>query len=279
VIRAELAKQWRRPRTLVTLVAMGLFAAVLTVALEATGPGHTERVGDIPLLVVPRTSGFSVPVIALQSTMKFFLPLAVAVFAGESVAADAAWGTMRYALARPISRTRYLISKLVVASVLSLLAVVLMSLVGLAVGTAAFGWHAFAAADGSTSTVVHAVATFAPAASLARITLATLYVAAGMTSIFAFAFLLSTLTTRPFVAVAGGVGLTLLSRVFNGDYLPGVAVLNRYMPNNDIDLWDHLFQTPAQTAGMVHFLLLQVVYVVVFLGLAWWWFLRKDVLV
>ena len=99
-----------------------------------------------------------------------------------------------------------------------------------------------------------------------------------MTSIFAFAFLLSTVTSRPFAAVAGGVGLTIVSRVLNGDYLPGVAVLNPYMPNNDVDLWQHFFQQPAQTAGMVHFLTLQVVYVAVFLSIAWWWFTRKDIL-
>jgi hypothetical protein len=80
------------------------------------------------------------------------------------------------------------------------------------------------------------------------------------------------------VAVAGGVGLTVLSRVLNADYLPGVAILNPYMPNNDVDLWQHLFQQPAQTDGMVHFLVLQVVYVAVFGGLAWWWFIRRDVL-
>ena len=46
---------------------------------------------------------------------------------------------------------------------------------------------------------------------------------------------------RPLLAVAGGVGLTIISRVFNADYLPGVSVVDKYMPNNDIDLWNYLF--------------------------------------
>jgi ABC-type transport system involved in multi-copper enzyme maturation permease subunit len=66
--------------------------------------------------------------------------------------------------------------------------------------------------------------------------------------------------------------------VLNADYLPGVAVLNTYMPNNDVDLWQHFFQQPVQSQGMLHFLMLQAVYAVVFLTLAWWWFRRKDVL-
>jgi ABC-2 type transport system permease protein len=280
VIRIELAKQWRRPRTVVTFAALGLFTVVLTVALAATGPGRVERVGDIPLLIVPGRSGFSVPLIALASTMKFFLPLAVAVFAGESVAGEAGWGSLRYALARPVSRARYLGSKLAVALLLSAVAVVIVPAAALAAGTVAWGWHPLTVVDGGASTIVTtAGATFSSLALLGRLALGTLYVGAGMTSIFAFAFLLSTLTTRPFVAVAGGAGLSIVSRVLNGDYLPGVAAVNPYMPNNDVDLWQHFFQQPADTAGMVHFLIVQVVYVAVLLSAAWVWFGRRDVLV
>ncbi|HLI72722.1 MAG TPA: ABC transporter permease [Acidimicrobiales bacterium] len=279
MIGVEWTKQWKRPRTLVTLGVLVGFTVVLTIALAATGPSHTERVGDIPLLIVPARSGFSVPVIALASTMKFFLPLAVAVLAGECVAGEASSGALRYALARSVSRSRYLLAKLVVALALAGTAVVIVSLSSVAVGALAFGWHPLTAIDGSASSVVHVVATrFGPGAALARLGVGTAYVAAGMTSVFAFAFLLSTLTTRPFVAVAGGVGLTIVSRVLNADYLPGVAVLNPYMPNNDVDLWQHFFQNPVQTDGMVHFLVLQIVYVAVFLSAAWWSFLRRDIL-
>jgi ABC-2 type transport system permease protein len=279
VIRVELAKQARRPRTLLTLAALAAFSVALTIALAASGAGSLERVGDVPLLIAPDHSGFSIPVIALSSTMKFFLPLAVAIFAGESVAGEAGWGSLRYALMRPVSRGRYLFSKLIVALLFSLVAVVLVPLSALVVGTIAFGWHPFTAIDGSASTALHtSVITFSTGPALGRLAISTAYVAAGMTSIFAFAFLLSTLTTRPFAAVAGGVGLTIVSRVLNADYLPGVAVLNSYMPNNDVDLWQHFFQRPAQTAGMGHFLLLQLAYVAVSLSLAWWWFMRKDIL-
>jgi ABC-2 type transport system permease protein len=279
MIAAELALQWRRPRTLATLGALCCFSFALTLALALSGGDELQRVGDIPLLIVPERSGDSIPVIALASTMKFFLPLAVAIFAGESIAGDAACGHLRYVLARPLSRGRYLASKLVVALLLSLVAVLLVPLAALAAGTAAFGWHPLTAIDGSVSTALHtAMLSFSPGATLGRMGVGTAYVAAGMLSIFSFAFLLSTLTAYPFAAVAGGVGLTLVSRVLNSDYLPGVAVLNRWMPNNDVDLWEHFFQRPAQTAGMSHFLLLQLIYAGVCLTAAWWWFTRRDIL-
>jgi ABC-2 type transport system permease protein len=279
MIRVELAKQWRRPRTVLTLGALVAFSIALTVSLVAAGSGTLERVGDVPLLIVPNHSGFSIPVIALSSTMKFFLPLAVAIFAGESVSGEAGWGSLRYALARPGSRLRFLASKLVIALGLSLIAVVLVPTAAIAFGTIAFGWHPFSAIDGSAPSALHAtVVHFGIGATIGRLAISAAYVGAGMTSIFAFSFLLSTVTSSPFAAVAGGVGLTIVSRVLNADYLPGVAVLNQYMPNNDVDLWQHFFQQPADTAGMAHFLILQLVYVAVCLSIAFWWFARKDVL-
>jgi ABC-2 type transport system permease protein len=279
LIRVELAKQLRRPRTYLTFATLAVFDVVLTLALLVTGPGRSERIGDIPLYLIPKQSGFTVGLITLASTMKFFLPLAVAVFAGESVAGEAGWGSLRYLLMRPEGRGRVLASKLAVAAGFSFCAVVLVPLVALLAGLSVFGWHPLVAIDGSASSAAGQIAaTFSPAAAFGHLALGSLYVAAGMTSIFAFAFCLSTMTSQAFVAVAGGVGLTIVSRVINADYLPGVAILNKYMPNNDVDLWQHLFQRPAQTGGMSRFLLLQAVYVVVFMAVAWWRFTRHDVL-
>jgi len=279
VIVIEWYKQVRRPRTYIVFGAIALFPIALTVALAVTGSGQVEYVGDLPLLMVPRSSGLAVPVIALSSTMKFFLPLAVSLFAAESVAGDANWGSLRYALARPISRSRVLWSKALVAGLLSAMGVLALVSVALLAGGLSFGWHSLSVTDGSTSTPAHPqVVVVRVGAMVEHLGIATLYVGAGMASIFAVAFFLSTTTRRPLVAVAGGVGLTIVSRIFNADYLPGIQIVNRYMPNNDIDLWQHLLTRPADLSGIPHFLTLQAVYVVVFMLLAQVWFTRKDIL-
>ncbi|MGH9097938.1 MAG: ABC transporter permease [Acidimicrobiales bacterium] len=279
MIPIEWFKQFHRPKAYVTLGLVAGFSVVLTVVLAATGSGQTEFVGDLPLLMVPRTSGFSVPIIALSSTMKFFLPLAVSLFAGESIAGEAGWGSLRYLLARPVSRSRVLWSKAAVAGCLSVLAVLVLSVMALIAGGLAFGWHPLRVVDGSTATPLHPqVDVVQLGTMLGHLGISVLYVGAGMASIFAVAFFLSTTTRRPLGAVAGGVAVTIISRVFNADYLPGVQAVNRYMPNNDIDLWQHQFARPADLSGFPHFLVLQAVYFVVFMTLAHWWFTRKDVL-
>ena len=65
--------------------------------------------------------------IALNALLLFLIPLAVAIFAGESVAGEASWGSLRYLWARPTSRNRVLASKVAVAGILSLAAVLIVS--------------------------------------------------------------------------------------------------------------------------------------------------------
>ena len=164
-------------------------------------------------------------------------------------------------------------------AVLSLAAVVILTVVAFVTGGLAFGWRQLQVTDGSSSTPGHPTSVVVPvSAVIGHLAVAVLYVGAGMASIFAVAFFLSTTTRRPVVAVAGGVALTVVSRIFNADYFPGIAVVNRYMPNNDIDLWQHLFTRSPDLSGVPHFLVLQSAYVVVFMVLAHWWFTRKDIL-
>jgi ABC-2 type transport system permease protein len=219
------------------------------------------------------------PMIALTAMILFLLPLAVAVFAGETVAGEASWGSLRYILARPVSRWRVLGAKAALAAGFSVLAVAVVVVVSLLTGLAAFGWHPLTMIDlQHTSPFIFASAKFSPLAGLVRIGLASLYVLGTLTSTFAFAFLLSTVTTSPFTGVAGGVGLSLVSRAL--DNVPGLHALSPWLPvtNNGTTLWTGFFTRPMQTAGMAHVLEIQAGYTFALLGAALIWFHRSDVL-
>jgi ABC-2 type transport system permease protein len=278
VIAIELTKQLRRPRGVVTLALLAVLTAVLTLVIGFSRATLAERVGDWGS-VVSDTSGFTMPLIALSATLLFLLPLAVAIFAGESVAGEASWGSLRYLLARPVPRWRALGAKTVLAAAFSFTAVLLVVLVALVTGLLAFGWHSLTVIDlQHTSPFVVASARFSPGAALLRILLATAFVLASLSSTFAFALLLSTLSARPFSAVAGGVGLGLFSRAL--DNVPGLHALSAWLPVTDAGttLWTGLFTRPMETAGMARALEVQAAYVTLFLGLAFVRFSRADIL-
>ena len=73
------------------------------------------------------SNGSLFPVAALAIVLPLFLPVAVAVIAGDSIAGEAQAGTLRYLLIRPVGRTRLLVAKLVAVFVFVVLAVLVVA--------------------------------------------------------------------------------------------------------------------------------------------------------
>jgi ABC-2 type transport system permease protein len=277
-VALEFTKQARRPRGLVTLGVLGALSAVLTLVIGVSRATIAERIGDWGS-VVTNTTGLTMPLIALSTSLLFLLPLAVAIFAGESVAGEASWGSLRYLLARPVARWRVLGAKAALAAAFSIAAVLVVVVVTLVSGVIAFGWHRLTVLDlQHTSPFLVASASFSPLDALARIGLATAFVLGTLTSTFAFALMLSTFTVRPFSAVAGGVGLSLFSRAL--DNVPGLHALSPWLPVTDsgTTLWTGFFTRPMQTAGIAHVLEVQAGYTAALLAVALVRFSRADVL-
>jgi ABC-2 type transport system permease protein len=146
-------------------------------------------------------------------------------------------------------------------------------------GVLAFGWRPLTVLDLQHTTAFHiALTTFSPETALARLLLAWLYILGTVASTFAFTFFLSTLTDQPFSAVAGGVGLGLVSRAL--DNVPGLHALAPWLPVTDAGTtaWTGVFFQPVDLAGLPHIALLQAFYTAVFLAAAWLRFTRVDVL-
>nr|MDQ3359839.1 ABC transporter permease [Actinomycetota bacterium] len=119
MIRVELVKLLRRPRTWVAIAMLNALPTLVAVLLAVTDIGPRPGSGP-PFLSAVLTDGTLFPLAALAIVLPLFLPIAVAVVGGEAIAGEAQTGTLRYLLLRPVSRTHLLIAKLfsVVAFVL-----------------------------------------------------------------------------------------------------------------------------------------------------------------
>jgi ABC-2 type transport system permease protein len=262
VIAVEARKQVWRLRTYVGLGLVAVIPIIFTIAFKVNPP-HGAALGLFDLTA----SGINIPIAALAGESAFLLIVVASLFAGDSVSGEASWGTLRYLLVRPVSRNRLLGSKLLIAAALAVAATFVVSLVGLGVGTLAFGWHPV-----TTPTLT----TVSQAGAIGRLALSTLYVAWSQAAYLAFAFMLSTMTDSAFAAVAGGVGLGVVSQILNNiSALNGTSYI---YPTHYVNAWQSLFFQQAHTSEMLHGVALQVPYVIVFLAIGWWWFNHKDVL-
>ena len=134
----ELRKMFGRPRTWVTIGLLCLLPALVAVFLATTRISPPPGQGAAFLSAVLQ-SGTLYPAAALALVLPLFLPIAVAVVAGETVAGESAQGTLRYLLVRPVRRSALLVAKLVSVVVFVVATVVAVAVSSLGVGVALFG--------------------------------------------------------------------------------------------------------------------------------------------
>ncbi|MGH2719639.1 MAG: ABC transporter permease [Actinomycetota bacterium] len=261
----ELAKQFRRLRTRLGLGAMIALPAILALVFwlgrNSGPPGAPEDI-----FALATQSGLNFAAAALEAMGMFFLVVVVSLFAGEPVAGEANWGTLRYLLVRPVPRARLLRDKLAVAALLGTVAVVLVPLSAMAAGTIAFGWGRLQIPFGSLSV----------GQALIKLAIGTGYEVISLSAIATLAFMLSTMTSAPAGPVAVAVGAAIVSQIL--DAIPSLGSVAKWLPTHYWGAWTELLSRTPQGGDMVRGMLAQVPYVVVFGLVAWLWFQRKDVL-
>ena len=133
MITVELVKLLRRPRTWISVVltcALPFMVAVfITITHLVPPPGQGSA-----FLSAVLQDGALYPAAALALVLPVFLPVAVAVVAGDSIAGEATGGTLRYLLVRPVGRTRLLIAKLISVIVYVLVVVLAVTFTAYATG-------------------------------------------------------------------------------------------------------------------------------------------------
>ena len=112
MIGVELVKLLRRPRTWISLALTCALPFVVAVFITITRLTPPPGQGSAFLSAVLR-DGALYPAAALALVLPVFLPVAVAVVAGDAIAGEATTGTLRYLLVRPVGRTRLLVAKLI----------------------------------------------------------------------------------------------------------------------------------------------------------------------
>ena len=266
MIAVELIKLFRRPRTWMALVLLDALPILVAVLLAVTHVAPRPGQGPAFLSAVT-ANGALFAIAALAIVLPLFLPISVAVIAGESVAGEAQAGTLRYLLARPVGRTRLLVAKLVAVFAFIVVAVLLVAGSGYVVGRVLFGVHATASTFSGTS--------LTDAQILQRSVLAILYVMLSMLGIAAMALFLSTVSDSPLSATLGALALLIGSSLLLT--VDAARSLQPYLPTRYWLAFVDLFRDPILWRDVDRGIVLQGVYVIVLLGAAWANFSSKDI--
>ena len=261
--RSELRLVFGRRRNLLLLAVVAVFPVVIGVGLRlAIQPGNAGGPG-VAFIGQLAGNGIFLGFIALTLLLTLVMPLAVAVIAGDSIAGEAGYGTLRYLLAVPAGRARTLAVKYAVIVVFALAITFVVTGMALATGAALFPIGPVELLSGTSVPL---------AGGIVRLLFVALYVAAAMASLGAIALAVSTLTEHAIGAIAI---LVVTSEV--ADNVPQFAAIHPYLPTHWWSSFDALLRAPVDSGSLLRGLLSFGVYLLLFGSVAWARFSTADV--
>jgi ABC-2 type transport system permease protein len=297
VIAVELFKLVRRVRTWFTIGLLCALPLVVAIFIAVTHlvppPGQASA-----FLSAVLDDGQLYPAAALALVLPVFLPVAVAVVAGESIAGEASAGTLRYLLARPVGRTRLLVAKLTSVTTFTLAAVIAVTVTSYATGVLILGPSRAAAvgappgglsgsiAPGAGGSPTAGLQAGAAITSLSGTPLTTLelvervlgamaFITVSMLGVAAIAIFLSTFTDSALGAALGALATLVASEVLVT--LNAASAVQPYLPTRYWLAWIDFFRQPIFWRDIQRGFGIQAVYVVVFLAAAWANFATRDI--
>jgi ABC-2 type transport system permease protein len=265
-LSVELRRQFKRRRTLGVLVLMVALPLILIAALQLGGTEEAEENSRINLVDVATASGLNFTLFVLFATTSFFLVVVYALFFGDTVAAEAQWGSLRYTLATPVPRMRLLRQKWLAALVLSVGALLTVVLTALVAGGIAFGF-------GDVETPIGV--TLGQGEGLLRLAGMVGYLAVHLLVVGTLAFWLSTVTDAPLAAVGGAVFTMFVFAIL--DQVEQLGSIRDWFPTAEEFAWTDLLQTPVDSGDLFRGVVQSLVYAAVFTALAFRHFSRRDV--
>lgn len=265
LLGSELKVLFGRRRTWALLVALAAIPVLIAIAVRVSstvppgrGPAFLDRITQ---------NGLFVAFTAMLVSVPLFMPLAVGVVAGDTIAGEAGLGTLRYLLVAPAGRVRLLLVKYAGALAFCIVAPLTVGAAGAAIGAALFPVGPVTLLSGG---VVQ------PWEAALRIVLIAGYLAVSLAGLSAIGLFLSTLPVVPVGAMAATVVVSVVSQVL--DQLPQLEWLHPWLFSHYWLGFGDMLRQPLVWDSSASNALLQAGYVAVFGALAYGRFVTKDIL-
>ena len=277
LIRLEVFKLIRRLRSYLgfgALLAMaGLVVLALALGGDVTfGPSIPQGFGMIGSY---QNGGFVAWMLLMMAT-RFLLPLFACVVVGDMISGEAADGTLRVVLSRPVGRGKLFAGKFVVSALYVLKLTFFLGIAAYGIGSIFLGHGALVAFDEGNSTAGPGVYVYNELEGIVRLLAAYAFAALGVLSVATIAFFISVLVSNSLGAIGGAMMTFIIFEI--------VGAISYFKPIHPFLFTTHmhsmggLFATPIPWAEIGKSIGVLAVYVLTFFIAGLVIFRRRDVL-
>lgn len=269
-VPTEFIRQVRRKRTLIAFVLVVALPLIVVAAVKfgpSSNSGGGFGDGDLDLVGLATNGSWNFTLTMLFFASGFLLTILAAMFLGDTVASEANWSTMRYLLASPVPRRRFLRAKLIVGITLTVLVMLTLIIASFVIGGLAFGWNSLSSPISGT---------FSSGESLQRLAIISAYMTLQLLIPAGIAFVLSVSTDVPLGAVGGAVVLVIVLNIL--DAIDALGDLRRLLPTDYGGSWTDALGTVIVWDEMALGAAYAIVVFAVLAGVAVLRFDRKNIL-
>lgn len=274
LIRTELYKTFRRPRTYLSFGIVAAITFVIQLAMLSDGKsfvgfalsGINEQF-DIRGNIL---NGYLITYIILQSLL-IHIPLLVALVAGDTLAGEAHSGTLRLLLTKPVSRAGLVLAKFTASFIYTVLLIIWLAVVALFLSLALFGSGDLINLKSDAFVVI------LKGDVMWRYGAAFLFAVLAMTTIAALSMLLSAFADNSIGPVIATMGIVIVLTIISNLELPLFNSIKPGLFTTHMIGWKGFFDEPVPYTAIWRSAGVLLLYTVGFLMATIAWFNKKDI--
>lgn len=274
LLKSELYKILRRPRSYIGFVVIAAIVFLIELALYVDGKSYLQ------FLFQQLESAFQIEGKVLNGNLVCFIilqtlivqmPLLVALVTGDLISGEAAAGTLRFMLTRPMSRTRILWAKFIAGQFYVMLLLIWLGLLALGGGLLVFGDGDLTVLKSDELVVIRAGDTlwrFLAAFGIAFLSLGV---------VAAYSMMLSCFTDNSIGPIVASMATIILFTIIGSLDLPLFESVKPFLFTTHMIVWRNMFDRPLDLMLITQSVSILVFHIVLFFGISWYSFNKKDI--
>lgn len=246
LVRIELYKVFRKPRTFIAFVAITMIVALIQVGFYIDGESYIQfgmnalsENFDIQGKVL---NGYLLAYIILQ-TLLVHVPLLIALVAGDMISGEANMGTLRLLVAKPFSRGQLISAKFIASAVYTILLLIWMAVWALFVSMWVFGTDDMIIMKSAVVTQV------LESDVMWRYVAAFGFAALAMITVSALAFFLSIFAENSIGPIIACMSVVIVFTILNTLNLPVFNAVKPYLFTSHMLGWKGFFDVKVNAAN------------------------------
>jgi len=289
LLKIEIFKIFKRPRTYIAFAVIALIIILIQVALKFGGKEYVglmmSGVGDsfeeIPTEII--LNGYLVCFIILNLLL-IHIPILVALVSGDAIAGEANMGTLRLLVSKPVSRVQLLIVKFTASVFYTMILLIWVAVLSLFLSILLFGVNWLGVARELQFNVMESDDV------LWRYALAFCFAAIGLICVASLAFMLSVFSDNSIGPIVTTVCVIIVFTILTQMQIPFYdETIKPYLFTTHMLGWKGFFYVKAvdgvtekgsieNLSAILKSAAILIGYTAAFLGIAFWYFNRKNIL-